>query len=163
MSKIPQRPKGGKRTPFYWWRRFRSHKYLPYKSKLIAKIQNGDFECPALFEHAKWELHWMKEDKDKFIQEYQGYGDPKTDELYRDIERRYQKRYNKLYEDACDVENRHLQGLVEALSNEFHFTKDKISKWMETFDGTTEQLYYYCAEKKGMNINSKKILDNSWK
>jgi hypothetical protein len=67
MSKAPKRPRGGKRTPFYWWRRFKSHKNLPYNAGLIDKIRNGDFEYPAQFEQAQWELEWMQQDLNAFI------------------------------------------------------------------------------------------------
>ena len=26
--KVPKKPSGRKSTPFYWWRRFKSHKYF---------------------------------------------------------------------------------------------------------------------------------------
>ena len=46
-----------------------------------------------------------------------------------EIEKRYRKRYNKLFEDACEVEHRHLTGLAEALSKkEFKVSKEKINK-----------------------------------
>ena len=158
MSKAPKRPKGGKRTPFYWWRRFKSHRNLPYKAPLIDKIRNGDFEYPELFQHAKWELEWMKEDQEKFIKEYKGF-EPKSDRLYHDIEARYRKRYNLLFEDAVKVEQDRLIRLVEHLSKKFDIHKDLINKWMETFDGTTEELYDYCAKHKKMNPKTVKFLD----
>ena len=40
---IPTKPTHRKRTPFYWWRRFRIHKSLPYKATLLDKIRNGGF------------------------------------------------------------------------------------------------------------------------
>ena len=158
INKAPKKPKGGKRTPFYWWRRFKSHKSLPYRASLIDKIRNGDFEYPKLFEHAEWELQWMEEDQKKFIKDYKGF-DPTSDRLYHDIESRYRKRYNLLIEDGDKVERDRLQRLKEQLSKKFNINKDLISKWMETFDGTTEQLYDYCAEYKNMNPDTVKFLD----
>jgi len=158
MSKAPKRPKGGKRTPFYWWRRFKSHRNLPYKAPLIDKIRNGDFEYPELFQHAEWELQWMKEDMEKFIAEYKGY-EPTSDSRYYDIEMRYRKRYNLLIEDAVKVEQDRLTRLVEHLSKKFSIHKDLIREWMETFDGTTEQLYDHCAVYKKMNPKTVKFLD----
>ena len=58
--RIPKKPNGRRALPFYWWRRFKTHKCLPYKYPLIDKIKNGDFEYSPFFEQAKWELHWMK-------------------------------------------------------------------------------------------------------
>ena len=146
--RIPPKPKRGKRSPFYWWRRWRSHQYLPVRKGLLARIQNGDFEYSQLFDWAKYEMKYKQDELDQFVKEYKGKDDPKTDELYRDIERRYQKRYNKLFEDAYDVEIRHLMGLKEALSKKFKVSKEKIETIMEEFGGTTEELYIYVDKNK---------------
>ena len=146
--RVPPKPKRGKRSPFYWWRRWKSHQYLPVRKGLLARIQNGDFEYSQLFDWAKYEMKYKQDELDEFVKNYQGKDDPKTDELYRDIERRYQKRYNKLFEDACEVENRHLEGLAEALSKEFKVSKEKIKTIMETFGGATEDLYIYVDKIK---------------
>jgi len=146
--RIPPKPKRGKRSPFYWWRRWKSHQYLPVKKGLLARIQNGDFEYSQLFDWANYEIKYKQDELDQFVKEYKGKDDPKTDELYRDIERRYQKRYNKLFEDAYDVEIRHLMGLKEALSKKFKVSKEKIETIMEEFGGTTEELYIYVDKNK---------------
>jgi len=146
--KIPKKPNRGKRSPFYWWRRWKSHQYLPVRKGLLARIQNGDFEYSQLFDWAKYEMKYKQDELDQFVKEYRGKEDPKTDPLYRDIERRYQKRYNKLFEDACEVEHRHLTGLVEALSKKFKIDKDNIKAIMEEFGGTTEELYIYVEQNR---------------
>ena len=146
--RVPPKPKRGKRSPFYWWRRWKSHQYLPVKKGLLARIQNGDFEYSQLFDWAKYEMKYKQDELDEFVKNYQGKDDPKTDELYRDIERRYQKRYNKLFEDAYLVEIRHLEGLAEALGREFKVDKKKVKTIMETFGGTTEELYIYVDKNK---------------
>ena len=146
--KVPTKPKRGKRSPFYWWRRWKSHQYLPVRKGLLARIQNGDFEYSQLFDWANYEMKYKQDELDQFVKEYKGKEDPKTDSLYRDIERRYQKRYNKLFEDAYDVEIRHLTGLAEALSKKFKVNKKKIETIMEGFGGTTEELYIYVDKNK---------------
>ena len=146
--RVPPKPKRGKRSPFYWWRRWKSHQYLPVRKGLLARIQNGDFEYPELFDWAKYEMKYKQDELDQFVKEYKGNDDPKTDTLYRDIERRYQKRYNKLFEDAYEVEIRHLEGLAEALGKEFKVDKKKVKTIMETFGGTTEDLYIYVDKIK---------------
>jgi plasmid maintenance system antidote protein VapI len=143
--KIPPKPKRGKRSPFYWWRRWKSHKYLPVRAGLLARIQNGDFEYPELFEWAEYEMHYMQDELDEFIKNYQGNEDPKTDRLYMDIEKRYRKRYNKLIADAMEVEQRHLTSLVDVLSKEFIITKEEVRTIMESFGDTTESLYLHIA------------------
>ena len=102
--RIPKKPSGRKALPFYWWRRFRTHKNLPYKASLIDKIKNGDFEYSPFFDQAKWELHWMEEEQKEFIKNYKGKDNPTRDNLYEDIERKARKRYNKLYEDGMKDE-----------------------------------------------------------
>ena len=142
MSIAPERPKRGKRSPFYWWRRFKSHKSLPYRAPLIDKIRNGDFDYPWLFEHADWELQWMKQDQEKFIAEYKGY-EPLQDKLYMDIEVRYRKRYNLIIKDAMEVEQRRLIELENAFVNSFPITKQKMRDLMEEFTGSVEEMYDY--------------------
>jgi len=151
--KIPPKPKRGKRSPFYWWRRWKSHQYLPVRKGLLARIQNGDLDYPILYEWAKYELHYMQEELDEFVKNYQGNEDPSTDYLYCDIEKRYMKRYNKLIEDAYEVEQRHLTGLVDNLFNEFILSKDAIREIMEEFGGTAEELYHY-IEKLQVGVRS---------
>ena len=146
--KIHPKPKRGKRSPFYWWRRWKSHKYLPVKAGLLARIQNGDFEYPKLFDWAKYELHYMQEELNNFVNEYQGNDDPKTDNQYYDIQKRYMKRHNKLFEDAHNTELRHLEELAEGLSKEFKVDKEKVKKIMEEFEGTTEGLYLHIDKIK---------------
>ena len=141
---IPPKPKRGKRSPFYWWRRWKSHKYLPVRAGLLARIQNGDFEYPDQFEWAKYELHYMQDEIDKFVNEYQG-NDPKEDHRYYDIQKRYMKRHNKLMEDAHEVELRHLHGLEDELVKEFDITKEEVRAIMEEFGDTTESLYLHIA------------------
>ena len=55
--KVPKKPSGRRTMPFYWWRRFRTHKSLPYKASLSSKIRNGDVEYAEYFAQAKWQLH----------------------------------------------------------------------------------------------------------
>ena len=153
--KVPPKPKRGKRSPFYWWRRWKSHKYLPVRAGLLARIQNGDFECPKLFDWAKYELHYMQDELDEFINEYKG-NDPKEDMRYYDIQKRYMKRHNKLMEDAHEVELRHLDGLAEELSKEFIITKEKVNEIMEEFGDTTESLYLHIADNYDFRKLTKK-------
>jgi hypothetical protein len=140
---VPPKPKRGKRSPFYWWRRWKSHQYLPVRKGLLARIRNGDFEYPPIFEWAEYEMYYMKDEHDAYKKEYQGWGDIELTEKWIDIEKRYRKRYNKLFEDACEVEMRHLMSLEEAFGREFLFTRDELREIMGEFGGTTEDLYHY--------------------
>ena len=144
---------------FIWWCRFRRYKYLATRRGLLARIKNGDFEYPALFEHAKWELKWMEDDQKEFISKYQG-RDYMGDSLYHDIGRKYIKRYNRLMEDAHEMELRHLNTLVEDLCNEFDVQKDYVRDIMDTWDDTTESLYYHIIKDQGMNVDTYLKINN---
>ena len=138
--RIPKKPSGRRALPFYWWRRFRTHKSLPYKAPLIDKIKNGDFEYSPFFEQAKWELHWMKEEQEEFISNYKG-DDYKRDNLYEDIERRARKRYNKLYEDGMKDEADRMDRLTSNLSKYYKLKKEKVKDFINEFEGTTIELF----------------------
>ena len=144
----PLKPSGRKRSPFYWWRRFRSHKYLPHNAPLLRKIQNGDYNYPPYFQQAQWELEWADDEQEQYIKDYVGSGDPRTDEAYEDIGRRARKRYKKLIEDGYEVESRHLSTLVEGLSKRFKLPKETIKTLMGEFGGTIEELYIDIKRKK---------------
>ena len=144
----PLKPSGRKRSPFYWWRRFRSHKYLPHNAPLLRKIQNGDYDYPPYFQQAQWELEWADDEQEQYIKDYVGSGNPRTDEAYEDIGRRARKRYKKLIEDGYEVESRHLSTLVEGLSKRFKLPKETIKTLMGEFGGTIEELYIDIKRKK---------------
>ena len=145
--KIPKKPSGRKRSPFYWWRRFKSHKYLPHNASLLRKIENGDYNYPDLFEHAEWELVWMKEEQEEFIKNYTG-NNHKDDVLYLDIEKRARKRWKKLLEDALEVENRHLENLSKDFCEYFNIDRDRMKKIMEEFGGSVRTLYIHLKTNK---------------
>ena len=142
----PLKPSGRKRSPFYWWRRFRSHKYLPHNASLLRKIQNGDYDYPPYFQQAQWELEWADDEQEQYIKDYVGNGDPRTDEAYEDIGRRARKRYKKLIEDAYETESRHLSTLVEGLAKRFNQPKETIKTIMGEFGGTIEELYIHLKQ-----------------
>ena len=157
---IPTKPIHRKRTPFYWWRRFRIHKSLPYKATLLDKIRNGDFEYPEYFKQADWELAWMEDEQKVFLEKYHG-NNPMNDYLYLDIEKRARKRYNKLYEDGMKTEFDRMGDLKIKLCKEFKFNKDTLVDVMGKFGGTTEDLYFHVAELQGINIDTLNKL-KSW-
>ena len=138
--RVPKKPTGRRALPFYWYRRFKSHKCLPYKSSLVDKILNEDFEYSPFFEQANWELHWMEEEQEEFIKNYQG-KDPLLDRLYMDIETRARKRYNKLFEDAMKDEHNRMDMLTNNLSKYYKLNKQKVKDFINIFEGTTIELF----------------------
>ncbi len=151
--KAPKKPIHRKRTPFYWWRRFRIHKSLPYKATLLDKIRNGDFEYPEYFQQAEWELEWMRQEQKEFINNYNG-DNYESDILYIDIERRARKRWKALYEDGMKTEFDRMDDFKTKLCKEFKFSKDKLVDIMDEFGGTTEDLYFHVADLQGINVDT---------
>ncbi len=145
MVKVPKKPTGRKALPFYWWRRYRTHKTLPSKYPLRDKIENGDFDYSPFFQQAEWELHWMEDEQKEFIEKYQG-RDPELDHLYMDIELRARKRYNKLIEDAYKDENEKLEKIIIGFCKNFKIKKDDFKDLMLEFNGNLENLYNYCKK-----------------
>ncbi len=151
--KAPKKPIHRKRTPFYWWRRFRTHKSLPYKATLLDKIRNGDFKYPEYFQQAEWELEWMRQEQKEFIDNYNG-DNYESDILYIDIERRARKRWKALYEDGMKTEFDRMDNFKTQLCREFKFSKDKLVDIMEQFGGTMEDLYFHVAKLQGINVDT---------
>ena len=140
--RVPKKPSGRRAMPFYWWRRFRSHKNLPYKARLLDKITNGDFDPTPFFQEAEWELHWMKEEQNDFKDNYQGNLDEiESDIRYIEIEVRARKRYNKLYEDGMKDEADRMDRLVNNFSKHFRVQRSKMHDIVYSFDGTILELY----------------------
>ena len=151
--KAPKKPIHRKRTPFYWWRRFRTHKSLPYKATLLDKIRNGDFKYPEYFQQAEWELEWMRQEQKEFIDSYTG-DNYENDILYLDIEKRARKRWKALYEDGMKTEFDRMEEFKTKLCKEFKFNKNKLVDIMEEFGGTTEDLYFHVADLQGINVDT---------
>ena len=140
MIKIPKKPTGRRALPFYWYRRFKTHKCLPYKSSIVDKILNKDFEYSPFFEQAEWELHWMREEQDEFIKNYKG-NDPLLDRLYSDIEAKARKRYNKLFADGMKDEFDRMDRLTNNLSKYYKLKNEQVKKYIKDFEGTTMELF----------------------
>jgi len=154
--RIPKKPSGRRATPFYWWRRFRTHKTLPYKAPLISKIRNGDFDYSEFFQQAKWEIHWMKEEQEEFIKNYKSRDKYayKEDIRYVEIESKAMKRHNKLIEDAFKEENERLERIVDEFSKFFKTNKEEIRDIMSEFGGSIEDMYFHVAKIKGYNLDT---------
>lgn len=151
--RVPKKPSGRRAMPFYWWRRFKTHKSLPYKSPLISKIRNGDFDYSEFFQQAKWEIHWMKEEQEEFIKNYKG-DSYREDIRYIEIEGRAMKRHNKLIEDAFKEEKERLEKIVDEFSKFFKTNKEEVRDIMSEFGGSLEDMYFHVAKVKGYNLNT---------
>lgn len=143
---------------FTWWRRFSGVVKLPksylYKgaSELQQRIEFGEYE----FDHLGREVYL--EDK---IYEYKVaaimkekpwlHGETLIESLDYD-RKQYNKRKAVIMKNHLEIEQKLLWKLAEDLSNEFDITKDQVTETMETFDGTTRELYFKCMEMANSKI-----------
>ena len=156
-KRIPPKPTHRKRSPFYWWRRFPTHKALPPNKLLIDRIENGDLDYPPYFEQAKWEDHWCKEEiKEKMV-------DVKDMEYFHlekaHIQKRYAKRRNLLIKDGYEAEEKRLKEIIKQFSNTFDSERSEVYQFMESFNGTLEEMYYAYAKHRGIkNVSLLKLI-----
>jgi hypothetical protein len=148
MNQIPEKPTHRKRSPFYWWRRFPTHQGLHNYSPLMDRIKNGDFNYPEYFEQAKWEDHWCGEDIKKIVSSARNIQDTWKEQA--DITRKYAKRRNLLIEDGFKTEQKRLEEITKQFAKVFGGTKKDVWDFMQTFDGTLEEMHWAYAESRGI-------------
>jgi len=147
---------------FTWWRRFGGTVKLPKKylykgaSELLQRIEFGEYE----FDHLGREIYLedkIYEAKVEAIKKEKPWlkGETLTEALEYD-RKQYNKRKAVMMKKHLENEQVLLWKLAEELSKEFNIPKDDVSELMETFDGTTRELYFKC-----MSIATGKDIDPS--
>jgi hypothetical protein len=129
---------------FMWWRRYQSRQTIPDKSTFYDKIINGDFEPSDYYYQAEYE-NYLLEDAVKNINHYE---DKVTHiGLFR-------ARHKRLMEDYEKEDAEILRKLKLEFKKVFKVSKEDIERIMETFDGTTLDLYIYVKDLVKNNIPS---------
>lgn len=147
---------------FTWWRRFGGTVKLPKKylykgaSELLQRIEFGEYE----FDHLGREVYLedkIYEAKVEAIKKEKPWlkGETLAEALEYD-RKQYNKRKAVMMKKHLENEQVLLWKLAEELSKEFKLPKDNVSELMETFDGTTRELYFKC-----MSIATGKEIDPS--
>lgn len=158
---IPQKPTHRKRSPFYWWRRFPTHKPLHPYVPLLDRIKNGDFDYPEFFEQAKWEDYWCEEEIQSIRHLFQDYNSFNREAA--DIRKKYAKRRNLLIQDGFDAEKKRLNTIVNDFRKTFGGSSQDVYDFMETFDGTVEEMFWAYAKHTGIRVpdhaGEKKIIE----
>jgi hypothetical protein len=135
---------------FTWWRRFGGTVKLPKKylykgaSELLQRIEFGEYE----FDHLGREVYLedkIYEAKVEAIKKEKPWlkGETLAEALEYD-RKQYNKRKAVMMKKHLENEQVLLWKLAEELSKEFNIPKDDVSELMETFDGTTRELYFKC-------------------
>lgn len=145
---------------FTWWRRFAGVQKLPKKylykgaSELLQRIEFGEYE----FDHLGREVYLedkIYEAKVEAIMKEKPWlkGETLTEAIEYD-RKQYNKRKSVMMKNHLEAEQKLLWKLAEDLSKEFNMPKDDVTELMETFDGTTRELYFKC-----MSISTGKDID----
>lgn len=121
---------------FMWWRRYQSRQTKPDKSTFYDKIINGDFETSDYYYQAEYE-NYLLEDAVKDIKHYED----KVSHISM-----FRARHKRLMEDYQKEEAEILRKLKLEFKKVFKIPKENLEKIMETFDGTTLDLYIYIKD-----------------
>ena len=121
---------------FMWWRRYQSRQTKPENSTFYDKIMNGDFETSDYYYQAEHE-NYLLEDTVKDIKHY----DDKVSHISM-----FRARHKRLMEDYEKEETEILRKLKLEFKKVFKIPKEDLEKIMETFDGTTLDLYIYIKD-----------------
>lgn len=121
---------------FQWWRRYQYRPTLPDKAPLEQKILSGDYEHSDYYYQALHE-NYLLEDK---VKDKLYYEDKLEDvSLFR-------TRYKRLMDDYEKDERELLQDLRKDMRKVTGITYEELDKIMETFDGTTHELFIYVRD-----------------
>lgn len=139
---------------YTWWRRFHSVQRIPkeylYKgaSELLQRIEFGEFECDHLGREVYLEDKIYEFKEQKLVEEKPWLQGESLREAMEYDRRLYKKRQNTMLKKHYEIEDSLLYKLAEALAKDFEFEIDYVKEVMETFDGTTRQLWFYLLCQK---------------
>ena len=134
---------------FTWWRRFHTTQKLKRSdywkgySKLLQEIEFGQWESDPLWEQSYLEEAVYEKKKQAYIEEKSYIRDKSSlEDVIRDFRKAKHKRTEIMRSRHCEAETKRLSELSEKLAEEFNLSQDYVKQYMETFDGTTRQLFY---------------------
>jgi hypothetical protein len=136
------------RNTFNWWRRNKKRRTLKKNAPLLLRIENGDFELSQYWDEANLEL-----DTKQRLTEFEEERGKQLGLRYETVRQnvfnatdQYQRRYNRLFKDFTEDEDRMLDDLRESLKKEFG--KDMWDKCMERQRGKGRVIDIYYWYKK---------------
>ena len=133
---------------FTWWRRFYSTQKLDTKlmykgaSKLLQRIEAGEFEADGLWEQSYLEEEILDYKFEEFKQKHPNASQDLYDNVYVDLRKKKNKRMGVMRSNHLDYEISLLNQLKTELAKEFSLDTDQVWNVMEEFDGTTRELYF---------------------
>ena len=121
---------------FQWWRRYQTRKTLHDKVPLEQRILNGDFEHSDYYYQALHE-NYLLEDKIK--------GKLYYEDMLDDVSL-FRTRYKRLMDDYEKDEKELIKDLRKEIRTVTRITYEELDQIMETFDGTTHELFIYVRD-----------------
>ena len=150
---------------FTWWRRFYAPVKLPKQylfkglSPLLQRIEAGDFEFNHLHLECKLEeaVYESELQEVKSTANFNRCSEETQQDMLGYVRKKYNKRREKILSHHLSEELSVLSELAKLIAEEFEIELGEVNKTMESFDGTTRQLYFYFAFKiKGEKFSFKK-------
>lgn len=142
------------RNTFNWWRRNRKRRTLKKTAPLLLRIENGDFELSQYWDEANFELD-TKNKLTKFEEERGKRLGLRYETIRQNVFNatdQYQRRYNRLFKDFTEDEDRMLEDLRLSLAKEFG--KDMWDKCMERQRGKGRVIDIYNWYKKQCGMST---------
>ena len=136
-------------TQFTWWRRFYpTQKIQPNQmfkgaSKLLQRIEAGEFEADGLWEQSYLEEEISKNEFEDFKKKNPNASQDLYDVAEIDIRKKRNKRMNVMRDNHIKNEMNLLYKLKNELLKEYNIDQSEIWDLIENFDGTTRELYFY--------------------
>jgi len=121
---------------FQWWRRYQTRNTLHDKVPLEQRILNGDFEHSDYYYQALHE-NYLLEDKIK--------GKVYYEDMLDDVSL-FRTRYKRLMDDYEKDEKELIKDLRKNIRTITKITYEELDQIMETFDGTTHELFIYVRD-----------------
>jgi len=135
LSQLPKKTY----NQFVWWRRYQQRQVLSDRSTLYHKILNSDYETSDYYYQAEHE-NYLLEDAVSSLKTYE----EKLDKISL-----FRARYKKLHEDFLKEETEIMTKMKKDFVKEFKVTKDEFDSIIESFDGTTLELYEHLKSSVG--------------
>lgn len=143
---------------FTWWRRFHTTQKLQpehfYKgaSRLLQRIEAGEFEYDPLSEEVYLEEAIFKNECDEILNK-EGYHPDTLNDMIVSARKKKNKRVSVMMENHLKNEFVRLIDLKKELAKQFDLESTFVSDIMDEFDGTTRHLYFYLkaiSEKRNL-------------
>lgn len=114
-------------NPYFWWRRFGTHKNLSSKNTALEKAQNGDFDPSPYWKQINYEYYWLAQDVVE-LRDKLGYVDKFKE---RELIQNYNRRIKKLTQDALLDEDARMEDLYSSIARDYKVTKKQVREYIQ--------------------------------